>query len=1053
MPSIFDVISAVVFVGLPVLVAFIFIGRSTAKKPHEDFRDTEYRISFPGGRPLQGVLQGFFGFNDAPMPRVACLKVRSGELVDGITFEYTDDTSLAFGGDGGTEQSFALDHEGGEHLVRIKVRCGDYVDAVRFLTSTGRQSPWYGREEHGRELVFQLDDTTEDNSALPPIFGLAVTTSKRGWLGHVWQVLSAGQVQEMVHCPGAVEARQQIAHTLIHGALQVYSNMNTLWMAALCVTLYISARVSPIALQHLHGPLDVDVDFNSTFGAAGLYEGALVAVDYNVTTDASEGIWSDEWSDFEWYRPGVMLEDLFTQWNANAPLQRWVVVPTSASKKAALLVHDRWIEPLPTSAASTEVNTPPSVDGFQYVGFLKPLEPILHQLEPDQSGNQREASQLSHALRRVFRKLWPRDATDVWKRAANGEYLQEFRVRNWLAQQSGSIDVQWYLDTGCWSSFEVYSSLIIFGSLSVFLAVKLAMSVNRQRHLQAYFHDVCCSAEGEFEWPPNRADPTSTDPILRAALASYLPWPGRSDAVERSNDMSLLAQRIQAVSTTPSPNDITTAAARRRQRHQLLIDTVDFLPWTPERHQWELQRRAAANVAGAQADAPINDAMNALEETLCRQMSSLIREEQRLDAASGPRYENRTDRSQASLVRSIESEISIAAATSGSSSNSLFHHNNVVAVGWWLIITHSFSLSTIATHDLQVLRRSRPLRQRVHGETVEIIVQSVASSRMPYNNAAGAPPNGLRVLYGRTRFSLPAEHHRTLHHRFLSRARAAAQAIQRQQQNAFFAQLQQHLQHLLQEDVVHRLPPATEHSVNTNRASSAEEPEGTGWGDDDGLCLGGCGKRADIKIVKRCGTCPERDVCSCAPGWCHDCMFKWWLSRNSTRIEMNQALSMAWQARCPTCRSYFCLSDCVPVVTSEGRAVGSFVAQPSNPSAADQDSNTATPSSVTPSPINETNDQRAAAPARDEGKQSDDDDEEATRRAIQRLQEHTAQLRRRHAAQQQNPQADSPAGAGAGARAGAGAGAGAETSSEAAPPSAQIRDAAWLREQRLRHLR
>ena len=51
----------------------------------------------------------------------------------------------------------------------------------------------------------------------------------------------------------------------------------------------------------------------------------------------------------------------------------------------------------------------------------------------------------------------------------------------------------------------------------------------------------------------------------------------------------------------------------------------------------------------------------------------------------------------------------------------------------------------------------------------------------------------------------------------------------------------------------------------------AEERGGTqsGAGREEELqdCLGDCGAKANVKIVKCCTTCEERDGCACAPSW------------------------------------------------------------------------------------------------------------------------------------------------------------------------------------------
>jgi hypothetical protein len=64
-------------------------------------------------------------------------------------------------------------------------------------------------------------------------------------------------------------------------------------------------------------------------------------------------------------------------------------------------------------------------------------------------------------------------------------------------------------------------------------------------------------------------------------------------------------------------------------------------------------------------------------------------------------------------------------------------------------------------------------------------------------------------------------------------------------------------------------------------------------------CLSGCGRPANIKLVKRCGSCPERTECFCEPSWCHHCLLKWWLSQNQTKVEMELPFEPAWQVLPP----------------------------------------------------------------------------------------------------------------------------------------------------------
>lgn len=78
-------------------------------------------------------------------------------------------------------------------------------------------------------------------------------------------------------------------------------------------------------------------------------------------------------------------------------------------------------------------------------------------------------------------------------------------------------------------------------------------------------------------------------------------------------------------------------------------------------------------------------------------------------------------------------------------------------------------------------------------------------------------------------------------------------------------------------------------------------------------CLGDCGAMANVRVTKQCLTCDERDGCACEPAWCANCLFAWWVEKNTTRLDAGEPPARRWQARCPTCRVFFCLDDVVLV--------------------------------------------------------------------------------------------------------------------------------------------
>eukprot|EP00928_Gymnodinium_smaydae_P050587 TRINITY_DN34139_c0_g1_i1.p1 TRINITY_DN34139_c0_g1~~TRINITY_DN34139_c0_g1_i1.p1 ORF type:complete len:206 (-),score=35.75 TRINITY_DN34139_c0_g1_i1:54-671(-) len=76
--------------------------------------------------------------------RLLQVQVRSGDLIDQITFTYSDGTEDVIGKKGGNLNApFVLEED--EYLVSISGRKGDSLDAVQFHTNLGRASPLYGK--------------------------------------------------------------------------------------------------------------------------------------------------------------------------------------------------------------------------------------------------------------------------------------------------------------------------------------------------------------------------------------------------------------------------------------------------------------------------------------------------------------------------------------------------------------------------------------------------------------------------------------------------------------------------------------------------------------------------------------------------------------------------------------------------------------------------------------------------------------------------------------------------------------------------------------------
>lgn len=70
--------------------------------------------------------------------RLRRIRVRTGMLVDNITFEYSDGSSSVHGGQGGEERA-AVELGESDHLIALVCRQGDALDSVAFLVARGSQ--------------------------------------------------------------------------------------------------------------------------------------------------------------------------------------------------------------------------------------------------------------------------------------------------------------------------------------------------------------------------------------------------------------------------------------------------------------------------------------------------------------------------------------------------------------------------------------------------------------------------------------------------------------------------------------------------------------------------------------------------------------------------------------------------------------------------------------------------------------------------------------------------------------------------------------------------
>ena len=223
-------------------------------------------------------------------------------------------------------------------------------------------------------------------------------------------------------------------------------------------------------------------------------------------------------------------------------------------------------------------------------------------------------------------------------------------------------------------------------------------------------------------------------------------------------------------------------------------------------------------------------------------------------------------------ISSIETEIN-----SDNCTIIRLRHNLIVITPNFLLKLGAFRAHTVAIRDIILPERPSYIRTWVDGERVDVVNLKIVSRR--FFNAT-------------FHISILREQYRQLES-FVGRIRSAQAAIAKQRSSIFLTRFVQELKRRQDEG-----------TVATTTSASTE-------------CLGACGHSANVKIVKRCQSCTEREPCLCAPSWCHRCILKWWISQNQTKLEMELPIDPRWQARCPTCRAYFCLDDILPCSGAE----------------------------------------------------------------------------------------------------------------------------------------
>eukprot|EP00418_Pyrodinium_bahamense_P030365 CAMPEP_0179137272 /NCGR_PEP_ID=MMETSP0796-20121207/65476_1 /TAXON_ID=73915 /ORGANISM="Pyrodinium bahamense, Strain pbaha01" /LENGTH=160 /DNA_ID=CAMNT_0020836441 /DNA_START=149 /DNA_END=631 /DNA_ORIENTATION=- len=87
--------------------------------------------------------------------RVERVRMRTGDLIDLIEFQYSDGTVESNGNRIGGGECEPFELAVGEFIVAVDYREGDMFDAICFKTNEGRSSRYYGNPQGGREFHFE----------------------------------------------------------------------------------------------------------------------------------------------------------------------------------------------------------------------------------------------------------------------------------------------------------------------------------------------------------------------------------------------------------------------------------------------------------------------------------------------------------------------------------------------------------------------------------------------------------------------------------------------------------------------------------------------------------------------------------------------------------------------------------------------------------------------------------------------------------------------------------------------------------------------------------
>ena len=203
----------------------------------------------------------------------------------------------------------------------------------------------------------------------------------------------------------------------------------------------------------------------------------------------------------------------------------------------------------------------------------------------------------------------------------------------------------------------------------------------------------------------------------------------------------------------------------------------------------------------------------------------------------------------------------------------------IVSENWLLRMKRYQSVLVMAVSDVRFAQQPRLVGRYVGSEFVELVSLTMISPR------AGAAPFQL---------DLPREMFQSLEQRLWRRVAAVQAAVREQTEETFL----QEFTHIIEQRWVAQTRTEDQDQDQDQRLSGGAE------GGRGGLCLGECGAGANVRIIKQCQSCPERDSCFCAPAWCHSYLLK--VSRSASPFS-----SGLWSAVVhPTSRPAICHLSC-----------------------------------------------------------------------------------------------------------------------------------------------